>query len=441
MRPCKIFGPNRTKMLHVKHFGKIGARAKTWISGQGWTILHGFEEPFPAMTGTPLEAPAKAFAQAGVRRLALADFRSYASLDLAVNGRLIVLIGDNGAGKTNLLEALSLLAPGRGLRRAELRDCARDSGRGGFAISVELETKKGGVQLGTGIEPQTNAPPQRKYRIDREPARSIRGFSDHVRVVWLTPAMDGLFMGPAGDRRRFLDRLVLAIDADHGTRVALLERALRSRNRLLEEGPGADSGWLDAIEREAAELAIAIAAARIETVARLSALITETRDKTSPFPWADVALEGEIERLVGSCPALEAEDIYRGILRGNRSRDTAAGRTLIGPQASDLCVWHGPKQVPAAQASTGEQKALLAGLVLAHARLVAAISGLTPLVLLDEITAHFDPVRRDALFEALETLSGQIWLSGADRAIFGAVEKRAQILKVTPGFVTSGFQG
>jgi DNA replication and repair protein RecF len=408
--------------------------------------LHGFEEPFPAMTGTPLEAPtggapAKAFAKAGVRRLTLADFRSYASLDLAVNGHLIVLIGDNGAGKTNLLEALSLLAPGRGLRGAELRDCARDSGCGGFAISVALETQKGGVQLGTGIEPQTNAPPQRKYRIDREPARSIRGFSDHVRVVWLTPAMDGLFMGPAGDRRRFLDRLVLAIDADHGTRVALLERALRSRNRLLEEGPGADSGWLDAIEREAAELAIAIAAARIETVARLSALITETREKTSPFPWADVALEGEIERLVGSCPALEAEDIYRGILRGNRSRDAAAGRTLIGPQASDLCVWHGPKQVPAAQASTGEQKALLAGLVLAHARLVAAISGLTPLVLLDEITAHFDPVRRDALFEALETLSGQIWLSGADRAIFGAVEKRAQILKVTPGFVTSGFQG
>jgi DNA replication and repair protein RecF len=407
--------------------------------------LHGFEEPFPAMTGTPLKAPAgrasaKAFAQAGVRRLALADFRSYASLDLAVNGRLIVLTGDNGAGKTNLLEALSLLAPGRGLRRAELRDCARDSGRGGFAISVELETQKGGVQLGTGIEPQTNAPPQRKYRIDREPARSIRCFSDHVRVVWLTPAMDGLFMGPAGDRRRFLDRLVLAIDADHGTRVASLERALRSRNRVLEEGPRADSSWLDAIEWEAAELAIAVAAARIDTVSRLSALITETRDKTSPFPWMDVALEGETERLVGSCPALEAEDIFRGILRDNRSRDAAAGRTLIGPQASDLCVRHGPKQVPAAQASTGEQKALLAGLVLAHARLVAAISGLTPLVLLDEIAAHFDPVRRDALFEELETLGGQIWLSGTDKGTFGAIEKRALMLKVTPGYVTSHVQ-
>jgi DNA replication and repair protein RecF len=410
--------------------------------------LHSPQEPFPAMSETTFNAPAPAphapgtaFADVGVRRLALADFRSYASLDLAVNAGLVVLTGDNGVGKTNLLEALSLLAPGRGLRRAELRDYARSNGGGGFAISVELETQNGGIQLGTGIEPQTNAPLLRKYRIGREPARSIRGFSDHVRVVWLTPAMDGLFIGPAGDRRRFLDRLVLAIDADHGTRVTSLERALRSRNRLLEGGAGADRGWLDAIEWEAAELAIAVAAARIETVSRLSALITETRSKTSPFPWADVALEGEIERLLGTCPALEAEDIYRGILRCNRSRDAAVGRTLIGPQASDLCVRHGPKQVSAAQTSTGEQKALLAGLVLAHARLVATMSGLTPLVLLDEIAAHFDPVRRDALFEALETVGGQIWLSGADRAIFGTIEKRALMLKVTPGAVTSGIQG
>ncbi|MGH6801068.1 MAG: AAA family ATPase, partial [Methylocella sp.] len=324
--------------------------------------LHSFEEPFPALSETSFEAPvpaprapAKAFAGVAVRRLTLADFRSYPSLDLAVDARLVVLSGDNGAGKTNLLESLSLLAPGRGLRRAELKDCARSNGGGGFAISVELETQKGGVQLGTGIEPQLNAPLLRKYRIDREPARSMRGFSDHVRVVWLTPAMDGLFIGPAGDRRRFLDRLVLAIDADHGTRVASLERALRSRNRLLEDGPGADRGWLDAIEREAAELAVAVAAARFETISRLSALIAETRDIASPFPWADVALEGEVERLVGTWPALKAEDIYRGILHASRSRDAAAGRTLSGPQTADFCVRHGPKQIPAAQASTGEQ--------------------------------------------------------------------------------------
>ena len=386
----------------------------------------------------PKHAAVKAFAHTGVRRLALTDFRSYASLDLPIHARLVVLTGENGAGKTNFLEALSLLAPGRGLRRAELGDFARNGGRGGFAVSAELETPMGIVQLGTGIEPATDTPAHRKYRIDREPAPSIRAFCDHVRVVWLTPAMDGLFAGPAGDRRRFLDRLVLSIDADHGARVSVFERALRGRNRLLEEGPSADRGWLDAIEEETAELAIAIAAARIETVSRLSALIVETRDKDSPFPWADLAVQGDVENLVGNCPALEAEDIYRGMLRDNRSRDAAARRTLIGPQASELCVRHGPKQAPAAQASTGEQKALLAGLVLAHARLVSVMSGLAPLVLLDEIAAHFDPVRRDAFFEVVETLDGQIWLSGADRTLFAAIEKRALMLRVVPGLGIEG---
>jgi DNA replication and repair protein RecF len=397
------------------------------------------------MRESSLQAPAplqreaaKAPAKMGVRRLALTDFRSYPVLDLAVSAPLIVLTGDNGAGKTNLLEALSLLAPGRGLRRAELGECARNGGGGGFAVSVELETKSGIVQLGTGIEPQGHTPPQRKYRIDREPAASIRAFCDHIRVIWLTPAMDGLFAGPAGDRRRFLDRLVLSIDAEHGARVSGFERALRGRNRLLEEGSSPNHGWLDAIEREAAELGIAIAAARLETVSRLSALIQKTQDSASPFPWADLELQGEVESLVGQRPALEAEDIYRGILRDNRARDAAAGRTLIGPQASDLSVRHGPKQIAAAQASTGEQKALLAGMVLAHARLVAAMSGIAPLVLLDEIAAHFDPLRRNALFDVLETLGGQIWMTGADRATFAAIEARALMLKVTPGMVTSG---
>jgi DNA replication and repair protein RecF len=373
-----------------------------------------------------------------VRRLMLADFRSYASLDLSIDAPLVVLAGENGAGKTNLLEALSLFSPGRGLRRAELFEFAHIGGGGGFAVSAEIETSKGVMQLGTGIEPQRDLPLQRKYRIDRDPVASIRAFSDHLRVVWLTPAMDGLFSGPAGDRRRFLDRLVLAIDTSHGGRVNAFERALRSRNRLLEDGPAADRRWLDAIEKEVAELAVAIAAARAETAAKLSAVIAKTRDKASAFPWADVSLEGDVERLIGSFAALEAEEIYRGILQENRSRDAQAGRTLIGPQAADLCVRHGPKQILAAQASTGEQKALLAGLVLAHARLVAATSGSAPLLLLDEIAAHFDPLRRDALFEALKTLRGQIWLSGADRSIFRAIEGDALMLTVRPGTVTAG---
>ncbi len=386
-------------------------------------------------------------ARRGVARLALADFRSYARLDLAVSEQTIVLTGDNGAGKTNVLEALSLLTPGRGLRRAELGDCARNQGAGGFAVSVEMETPSGGVQLGTGIEPPNGATLSRKYRIDREPAASIRAFCEHIRVVWLTPAMDGLFSGPAGERRRFLDRLVLSIDADHGARVNALERALRGRNRLLEDRlDHAGRVWLDAIEREIAELAIAVAAARFETVAKLKALIAQGQGDgqhdrqnagDAQFPHAELKLEGEIDALVETRPALEAEDIYRRILHDNRARDASAGRTLIGPQSSDLCVRHGVKQAPAAQLSTGEQKALLVGLVLAQARLVKAMSGIAPLVLLDEIAAHFDPARRAALYDRLLILGGQVWLTGADPSTFAGLRGRAQMLEVTPGEVSA----
>jgi DNA replication and repair protein RecF len=382
----------------------------------------------------PCQSGSRRESRTGVRRLALADFRSFAALDLEISARIVVLTGDNGAGKTNALEALSLLSPGRGLRRAELSECARKDGGGGFAVSAELSAPGGEVQLGTGLEPQPGAAPARKFRIDREPVPSIRAFGDHIRVVWLTPAMDGLFVGPAGERRRFLDRLVLSLDPEHGARVNAFERALRGRNRLLEEGRGdGDGSWLDAIEREAAELAVAIAAARVETLSRLSALILARREQDSPFPWAGLALRGEIETLVAERPALETEDLYRGMLRASRARDAAAGRALIGPQTSDLQVRHGPKGVEAAQASTGEQKALLVGLVLAHARLVEAASGIAPLILLDEIAAHFDPIRRSALYDLLAKLGGQIWLTGADPATFAEIGSRAQLLRVTAG--------
>jgi len=373
-----------------------------------------------------------------VRRLILADFRSYPSLDLRLSRPLIVLTGENGAGKTNLIEALSLLTPGRGLRRAEQAECAREGGSGGWTVSVEIETATGPIQFGTGLEPQGAGQAQRRCRIDREPVSSVRAFSDYVRVVWLTPSMDGLFSGSAGDRRRFLDRLVLSVDAEHGARVTSLERALRNRNRLLEDGVNrADQSWLDATEREIADLAIAVAAARFETVSRLAALIQAARDEASPFPWADIALKGDVEALIATHPAVEAEDRYRAMLRANRARDAAAGRCLIGPQTSDLVVRHGPKQAEAARSSTGEQKALLVGLVLAHARLVADMSGIAPLVLLDEIAAHFDSRRRLALYDSLEGLGGQVWMTGADPAAFADLAGRAQILKVTPGFVAT----
>jgi DNA replication and repair protein RecF len=384
-----------------------------------------------AASDSPFRAPR-------IKRVTLADFRSYAALDLKLSANVAALAGDNGAGKTNLLEALSLFTPGRGLRRADLADLARDAGAGGFAVALELtgqnEDPLGGpLHLGTGVEIAEGGA-QKKYRIDREPAPSSRAFADHVRIVWLTPAMDGLFTGPAGDRRRFLDRLVLAVDSEHGARVNALERALRNRNRLLEERRG-ERIWLDAAEREIAELAIAVAAARRETVERLAALIDAGRDGDSPFPWAEIALEGEIDRLVAERPALEAEDVFRALLRDNRARDAAAGRTLIGPQASDLVVRHGPKQCEARRASTGEQKALLVGLVLAHARLVAAMSGIAPLVLLDEIAAHFDPLRRRALFDALAALGGQIWMTGADPKLFDDLLGRADIFAVAGGRV------
>ena len=389
--------------------------------------------PSPADTSAARRRPQ-------VRRIMLRDFRSYAALDLRFEGSVIAFCGENGAGKTNLLEALSLFSPGRGLRRADFGECARHEGAGGFAVSIEVEEDGETRPLGVGLEPGGEGG-ERLNRIDRASVGSARAFADHVRLVWLTPAMDGLLSGPASERRRFLDRLVLAIDPQHGARVNQFERALRGRNRLLEEG-GRDSHWLDALEREAAELGVAIAAARVECVTRLRATIAASRDDDSPFPWADISLSGEVETLTSENPALAAEDLYRARLRENRGRDAAAGRALIGPHVADLLAFHGPKGAPAAQSSTGEQKALLVGLVLAHARLVADMSGLAPLALLDEVAAHFDPRRRAALFEALEKIGGQVFITGADPAAFAGL--RARLFEVTPGRVApmaSGVSG
>jgi DNA replication and repair protein RecF len=349
-----------------------------------------------------------------VKRLILSDFRSYAALDARFEADTVAFVGENGAGKTNLIEALSLFAPGRGLRRAEMSECARAGGAGGFSAAIEVEEAGETRRMGLGLESGPNGP-QRVFRIDRAPVASARAFSDHLRFVWLTPAMDPLLSGPASERRKFLDRLVLAIDPGHGARVGQFERALRGRNRLLEEG-GRNGAWLDAVEREAAELGVAIAAARAECVGRLAGAILAAREEDSPFPWAGLALMGEVEAMLAEGPAIEAEERYRALLRGARARDAAAGRTLTGPHVADLAVTHGPKGMPAAQASTGEQKALLVGVVLAHARLVADLSGIAPIALMDEIAAHFDPRRREALFSALAAVGGQTFLTSADPA-------------------------
>ena len=378
----------------------------------------------------------------GLRRLVLKDFRSYPALDLIVTGQTVVVTGENGSGKTNLLEAVSLFAQGRGLRRADLAACARNTGPGGFAVSIEVATSTGLRQFGTGFDPAAAGDqPSRRYRVDREPAGSARAFADDLRLVWLTPAMDGLFNASPGERRRFLDRLVLAVDAEHGARVAALERALRQRNRVLEDGSRADGAWLDAIERELAELAVAVAAARADTVARLSArmglAITDRAvgRRDSAFPDAEVALAGDIEAWCAAMPALEVEDRYRGALRANRGQDAAARRTLLGPQTTDLLVRHAAKGLAAASCSTGEQKALLVTLVLAHAKLVADTAGIVPVILLDEVAAHFDAARRAALLAALAALPSQVWMTGADAHAFAAVDAGAQWLRITPGRV------
>ena len=374
---------------------------------------------------------------ARIRRLTLANFRSYRAASLTLDAQLAVLVGPNGAGKTNLIEAISFVAPGRGLRRATLDEVAFTEGDGSWAVAAELEGALGLATLGTGIEPPAaeDATLTRKCRIDGEPVPSAAAFTDHVSVVWMTPAMDGLFGGPASERRRLLDRLVLAVDGTHSSRVNALERSLRSRNRLLEQ-PNADPHWLDAIEHETAEVAIAVAAARAETVRRLSGALVRDREGTSPFPWAGVALDGWVENALLELPASEVEDRYRGTLRDNRARDAAAGRTTDGPHLTDLDVLYGPKGIAAAQASTGEQKALLISLILAHAGLVAEMTGFAPLLLLDEVIAHLDPARRAALFDALSALAAQVWMTGADPAPFADVASRAQMFAVSPGRVS-----
>jgi DNA replication and repair protein RecF len=372
-----------------------------------------------------------------IRRLTLANFRGYhaAQIELAGPGP-VVLTGANGAGKTNLIEAISLLAPGRGLRRATTEELAFSEGDGAWAVSAETEGMLGLATLGTGIDPPVgeDSGSTRKCRIDRESVGSAAAFADHLRVVWLVPAMDPLFNGPASERRRFLDRLVLAVDAQHSSRVAALERSLRSRNRLLEDAHS-DSHWLDAIEHETAEVAVAVAAARAETVDRLAGALAAARSSAPEFPRAEIALDGWMEKLLPDHKAIEVEDRYRALLKANRARDAAAGRTLDGPHLSDLAVTHAGKGIPASDASTGEQKALLIRLVLAHAGLIKEMTGFAPLLLLDEIVAHLDPARRAALYDALANLGAQVWMTGADPAAFGDIVGRAQVFEVRGGMV------
>lgn len=333
-----------------------------------------------------------------VSRLTLTDFRSYASATVEPGPGFVLLFGENGAGKTNLLEAVSMLTPGRGLRGAPLSEMARQGGSGGWAVAAKL----GEIDLGTGT--LATAPERRQVRVNGASA-SANSLGEWLSVLWLTPAMDRLFTGSAGERRRFLDRLVLALEPGHAHHASRYEAAMRARNKLLADEQWDDS-WLASLEQAMAEHGAAIAEARDRTVAALDAQVAQAPG--DEFARAAITLAGwQSANLIAT-------------LGSNRNRDAAAGRATEGPHRQDLAVTHRAKQMPAAQSSTGEQKALLLGLVLAHADLVAECRGDPPILLLDEVAAHLDPKRRAALFARLEG-RGQVWMTATESGLFDGV--------------------
>ena len=369
-----------------------------------------------------------------ISRLVLTDFRNHERLVLTLDRRPVVLAGPNGAGKTNVLEAVSLLAAGQGLRRAPYAELARRHGAGGWAVAATLETDDGRVEIGTGLDPARPEAARggRIVRINGEPQGGSGVLAGLVEMAWLLPSMDGLFTGAAGDRRRFLDRLVLGFDAGHAARSGQFERAMRQRNRLLEDGVR-DGGRFAGLEHIMAETGVAIAAARLGLIDGIVRVIEarRMREPDSAFPWAKLALHGSLEDQLAEHSALDVEDRYRARLAQGRERDRLAGRTLDGPHRSDLAVGHGPKDMPADTSSTGEQKALLIGLLLAHAELLAERrAGGPPMLLLDEVAAHLDERRRAALFAELLRLGSQAWLTGTDGRAFSALLNDAQYVPV-----------
>ena len=377
---------------------------------------------------------ARAESRLFVQELRLTNFRNYERAAASLDESPVVLIGDNGTGKTNLLEAVSLLGAGQGLRGRPYEELARKDGPGGWAVAATVMSLEGVVEIGTGFGLSgASEGTGRNVRIAGKD-QSAGSLAHYVQLVWVIPEMDGLFTGPASERRRFLDRLMLAIDPKMSGPRGRYERAMRQRNRLFQMREGSPSLYAG-LEEQMAEAGVAIAAARLDAIARLSALIQATREARGPgpFPFAVLALEGTLERALMERPAVEVEDDYVSLLSEARERDRLAGRALAGPHLSDLIVFHGPHNAPAGDCSSGEQKALLLGLVLAKARLIRELSGAAPLVLLDEVAAHLDHARREALFGEILDLKAQAWMTGTDRETFASLASEAQILAVNRG--------
>ena len=393
------------------------------------------QPPDEALPDEARERPvaADAASRMAVRRLTLTDFRSYPAARIETDPRPVVLTGPNGAGKTNLLEAVSLLVPGRGLRQARLSDLPRHGAAGPWGVAARLDTPAGPVEIGTGGDPAAPEGTERRLvRINGAPARGQAALAAHVSAVWLTPQMDRLFLEGAAGRRRFLDRLVYGFDADHAARVSAYENAMRQRARLLREGPR-DPSWLTALEEVMADRGVAVAAARLDLVDRLNAAAAES---AGPFPCGRARAAGTVEDWLVAAPAAAAEARFRDALLRSRPRDGETGGAAVGPHRSDLEVADRARSMPAAQCSTGEQKALLIALVLAAARLQAAERGAAPLLLFDEVAAHLDAGRRAALFEEICALGAQAWLTGTEPDLFAPLDGRAQFFQVQDGALT-----
>lgn len=367
-----------------------------------------------------------------VETLKLHNFRCYKQTTLQnVQNGLIVLWGENGVGKTNILEAVSLLAPGRGLRGARVGEIQSNKTRTPWAVSAALRNKYGDeVRIGTGLDP--NSKPGREKRTVRLNGKSVRSqaiLAKHLACVWLTPQMDRLFIDSTRERRKFLDRLVFTFDPGHSGRVLRYENALSQRSKLLREGQG-DKTWLNALEQQMAETAGAIAAARLEYVQRLQ-IASKTAD-TGAFPRSHISVQGTLEEWLeeGSFSALEVEERFKENLKSSRERDALTGGAQKGPHKSDLIVTYDAKNIEANQCSTGEQKALLIGIILAHSRLIKAEHGFAPILLLDEVAAHLDAKRRANLYEILLELGAQSWITGTEKTLFSDISEKAQFIDV-----------
>lgn len=351
-----------------------------------------------------------------------------------MTGGSVILTGPNGAGKTNVLEALSLLIPGRGLRNPKLGDMTRTGARDGWAVAVDADTPGGRMSIGTGFGGSNGAARERRVvRIDGENAPNQNALAGVMSVYWLTPQMDGLFSDGASGRRRFFDRLAYVWDPAHAGRISAYETAMRERTRLLREESAPDAAWLDALEGTMAERGIAVAAARLELLHRLG---PAAHQGLHPFPGAELALAGDLESALETGPALEAEERFRRILADNRRRDAETGRTAFGPHRTDLVVKHAGTGQAAELCSTGEQKALLIAVVLANALERGSDHGAAPLLLLDEVAAHLDEKRREALFGHLIDLGAQTWFTGTDESIYRSLKSRAQMFRVEEGNIS-----